>query len=301
MKQKAILTCAVTGGDDTAPKFASVPFTPKHIADEAISACKAGAAIAHIHVRDPETGKPSMRLEFYREVVDRVRESGSPVIINLTTGPGARFIPSNSEANTAAPGSNLRTPEERVEHILALKPEICSLDMGSLNFGKGALINVPSHIEAIAAGIRRAGVLPELEIFDLGHLALSLDMIKRGVVDQRALFQIVLGAPWGAPATTESLSAMKSLLPRGAEWAAFGVGRSEFPMVAQAFLLGGHVRVGLEDNLYLEKGVLAPDNAALVTRARTIVELLGGSLATPDEAREMLGIRQLGSAEGPLE
>src|SRR5882762_6567802 len=231
-----------------------------------------------------------MGLDLYREVVERIRESGSTVIINLTTGPGARFIPSSSEANTAAPGSNLRTPEERVEHILALKPEICSLDMGSLNFGKGALINVPSHIEAIAAGIRRAGVLPELEIFDLGHLALSLDMIKRGVVDHRALFQIVLGAPWGAPATTESLIAMKSLLPRDAEWAAFGVGRSEFPMVAQAFLLGGHVRVGLEDNLYLEKGKLAPDNASLVTKARSLIETLGGSLATPSEARDLLGL-----------
>ncbi len=292
VKSKVILTCAVTGGDDTVPKFASVPFKPKQIAEEAISACKAGAAIAHIHVRDPETGKPSMKLELYREVVDRIRDSGSPVIINLTTGPGARFIPSNTEANTVGTGSNLRTPEERVEHILALKPEICSLDMGSLNFGKGALINVPSHIEAIAAGIRRAGVLPELEIFDLGHLALSLDMIQRGVVDQGALFQIVLG---------ESLTAMKSLLPKDAQWAAFGIGRAEFPMVAQAFLLGGHVRVGLEDNLYLEKGVLAPDNAALVTKARSLVELLGGTLATPDEAREMLGLRQVARAGGLAE
>ena len=162
MNDKTILSCAVTGGDDTAPRFASVPFTPKHIAEEAISACKAGAAIAHIHVRNAETGKPSMQLEAYREVVQRIRDSGSPVIINLTTGPGARFIPSSTEANTAAPGSNLRTPQERVQHILELKPEICSLDMGCLNFGKGALINVPAHIEEIAAGIRSAGVLPEL-------------------------------------------------------------------------------------------------------------------------------------------
>lgn len=295
MQQKVILTCAVTGGDDTAPKFASVPLKPDQIADAAIAACAAGAAIAHIHVRDPETGKPSMGLDLYREVVERIRESGSPVIINLTTGPGARFIPSNSEANTAAPGSNLRTPEERVRHILALKPEICSLDMGSLNFGKGALINVPSHIEAIAAEIRRAGVLPELEIFDTGHLALSLDMIKRGVIDRNAIFQLVMGVPWGAPAVTEALSAMKSLLPRGSTWAAFGIGRSEFPMVAQAYLLGGHVRVGLEDNLYIEKGVLAPDNVSLVKKARTILEMLGATLATPDEARQILGIGQVKS------
>ncbi len=299
MKQKVILTCAVTGGDDTVPKFSSVPFTPNQIADEAIEACAAGAAIAHIHVRDPESGKPSMALDAYREVVERIRESGSPVIINLTTGPGARFIPSSSEANTAAPGSNLRTPEERVEHILALKPEICSLDMGSLNFGKGALINVAAHIEAIAAEIRRAGVLPELEIFDTGHLALALDMIKRGVIDRNAIFQLVMGVPWGAPAVTEALSAMKSLLPQDSTWAAFGIGRSEFPMVAQAYLLGGHVRVGLEDNLYIEKGVLAPDNASLVRKARTILEMLGATLATPDEARQILGIGQFkaGAAE----
>ncbi len=276
MKDKVILTCAVTGGDDTAPRFASVPFTPKHIAEEAISACKAGAAIAHIHVRDAETGKPSMALVAYREVVERIRDSGSPVIVNLTTGPGAR--------------SNLRTPQERVQHIVELKPDICSLDMGSLNFGKGALINVPAHIEAIAEGIRRAGVKPELEIFDLGHLALALDMVKRGLVDRGAIYQIVLGAPWGAPATTESLAAMKSLLPHDAQWAAFGVGRWEFPMVAQSFLLGGHVRVGLEDNLYLEKGKLAPDNASLVTKARLLIETLGGSLATTFEARDLLGL-----------
>lgn len=292
MNHKTILTCAVTGGDDTAPRFASVPFTPKQIADEAVDACKAGAAIAHIHVRDPETGKPSMKLEFYREVVDRIRDSGSQVIINLTTGPGARFIPSSTEMNTAVPGSNLRTPQERVQHILELKPEICSLDMGSLNFGKGALINVPAHIEEIAQGIREAGVLPELEIFDLGHMALSLDMIKRGIVDPNAIFQVVLGAPWGAPSTTESMAAMKALMPANAKWAAFGVGRSEFPMVAQSYLLGGHVRVGLEDNLYLEKGVLAPNNASLVTKARLLIETLGGNLATPNEARAMLGLSE---------
>src|SRR5882757_4273973 len=292
MKQKVILTCAVTGGDDTAPKYAAVPYKPRDIADAAIAACEAGAAVAHIHVRDPHTGKPSMELDYYQEVVEIIRASGSPVVINLTTGPGARFVPSDTAANTAAPGSNLRTPEERVRHILALKPEICSLDLGSLNFGKGALINVPSHIEAIAAGIREAGVLPELEIFDTGHLALALDMIKRGVIDQTALFQIVLGVPWGAPATTETLSAMKSLIPHGAEWAAFGIGRSEFPIVAQSLLLGGHLRVGLEDNLYLEKGILATDNASLVTKARTIVETIGARLATPDEARTILGLKE---------
>jgi uncharacterized protein (DUF849 family) len=290
LKSSVILTCAVTGGDDTAGRFEAVPVTPAQIATAAIEACKAGAAIAHIHVRNPETGKPSMDIAYYREVVERIRDSGSPVIINLTTGPGARFVPSNTEANKAEPGSNLRPPVERVAHILELKPEICSLDMGTLNFGKGALINVPGHVETIAAAIRSAGVKPELEVFDTGHIALSLDMIKRGLLEPAPLFQMVLGVPWGAPASPEVLASMKSLLPAGSEWAAFGIGRFEFPMVAQALLLGGHIRVGLEDNLYLGKGELAPDNASLVRKASNIVELLGSKLATPDEARKILGL-----------
>ena len=290
MQQPVILTCAVTGGDDTAGRFPAVPVTPEQIAKSAVEACKAGAAIAHIHVRNPQTGKPSMEAALYREVIDRIRDAGSPVIINLTTGPGARFIPSSVAANQAETGSNLRPPTERVQHIIELKPEICSLDMGSLNFGKGALINVPGHVETIAAAIRAAGVKPELEVFDSGHIALSLDMIKRGLLEAQPLFQMVMGVPWGAPATTEILAAMKSLLPVGAPWAAFGVGRSQFPMVAQALLLGGHIRVGLEDNLYLSKGELAPDNASLVRKAATIVDALGSRLATPDEARTALGI-----------
>ena len=290
MKQPVILTCAVTGGDDTAGRFQAVPVTPEQIAHAAIESCKAGAAIAHIHVRNPESGKPSMELALYREVVDRIRDSGSDVIVNLTTGPGARFVPSDSEANQAQPGSNLRPPVERVQHIVALKPDICSLDMGTLNFGKGALINVPGHVETIAAAIRSADVKPELEVFDTGHIALALDMIRRGLIDDKPLFQMVMGVPWGAPATTEVLAAMKSMLPRGAEWAAFGVGRSQFPMVAQALILGGHIRVGLEDNLYIAKGELAPDNASLVRKAANIVDLLGSRLATPAEARDLLGI-----------
>ena len=290
MKQPVILTCAVTGGDDTAGRFQAVPVTPEQIAHAAIESCKAGAAIAHIHVRNPETGKPSMELALYREVVDRIRDSGSDVIINLTTGPGARFVPSDTETNQAQPGSNLRPPLERVQHIVALKPDICSLDMGTLTFGKGALINVPSHVETIAAAIRSAGVKPELEVFDTGHIALALDMIRRGLLDDKPLFQMVMGVPWGAPATTEVLAAMKSMLPQGAEWAAFGVGRSQFPMVAQALVLGGHIRVGLEDNLYIAKGELAPDNASLVRKAANIVDLIGSRLATPAEARTMLGI-----------
>lgn len=290
MARKVILTCAVTGGDDVADRFPAIPVTPEQIATAAIDACKAGAAIAHIHVRDPATGKPSMGLELYREVTERIRDSGSPVVINLTTGPGARFVPGDEGVNTVAAGSNLRGPAERVRHIGALRPDICSLDMGTLNFGKGALINVPDHVRAIAVEISAAGVKPELEVFDTGHVALALDMIEKGLLEPRPLFQAVLGVPWGAPATTETMSLFKALMPHGSPWASFGVGRHEFPMVAQAVLLGGHARVGLEDNLYLERGVRAKSNAQLVEKAASIIRSLGEDVATPAEAREMLGL-----------
>ena len=288
--QKTIITCAVTGGDDVAHKYKQLPVTPLQIADAAIDAAKAGAAIAHIHVRDPATGKPSMELELYREVVDRIRSSGTDVVINLTTGPGARFVPSLDARNTFGDGSNVRPAAERVQHIVALKPEICSLDMGSLNFGRGALINTPAQIEVIASAIRGAGVKPELEIFEAGHLALSLKMISDGVVQQDSLFQFALGIPWGAPATLEMVSYFKGALPKTAQWAAFSLGRSEFPMVAQSLLAGGHVRVGMEDNFFLEKGVEAKSNAQLVEKAVAIMRLLGGDVATPAETRAMLGV-----------
>lgn len=291
MNPRTIVTCAVTGGDDTGFKYPSVPVTPEQIANECVSACKAGAAVAHIHVRNPETGKPSMELALYREVVERIRSSGSEVVINLTTGPGARFMPGDAGVNEVGKGSNLQSPAERVKHIVALKPDICSLDMGTLNFGKGTLVNVPRHIEAMAAEIRKAGVKPELEVFDTGHVALALDMIRRGLLDPNPLFQAVLGVPWGAPATGETMMLFKTLFPKGSQWAAFGIGRHEFPMLAQAMVLGGHVRVGLEDNLYLSRGIPAKNNAALVERAVEIVRLLGSQAATPAEARVILGLR----------
>ena len=285
-----IITCAVTGGDDTAGRFEAVPVTPAQIAAAAIDACRAGAAIAHIHVRHPETGKPSLDPALYREVVDRVRDSGSPVILNLTTGAGARFLPDAGQPNTAAAGSNLRTPAERAAHIAELRPEICTLDMGSLNFGKGALINVPAHIEAIAAVIRAAGSKVELEVFDTGHIELAKHMIARGLIESDPLWQVVLGVPWGAPADTATLLHMSRQLPPGAKWAAFGIGRSEFPMVAQAALLDGHVRVGLEDNLYIARGVPASSNAQLVERAVQVLQTLDIEIATPAQARAQLGL-----------
>ena len=290
MQRKVMISCAVTGSADTPGRNPAVPVTPRQIADSAIDAAKAGAAIVHIHVRDPKTARPSMDLALYREVVDRVRASGTGVLINLTTGPGARFVPGSEDPEKPGPGTTMKRPAERVHHIVELKPDICSLDMGSLNMGPHVFINTPSHLETMAVEIRDAGVLPELEVFETGHLLLAKRMIENGHIKPPGMFQICLGISWGQPATPEAMSYMRTLLPAGSPWFAFGISLHQFPMAAQAVLLGGHPRVGLEDNIYLEKGKLAPSNAALVEKAARIVEVLGDIVATPADARQMLGI-----------
>jgi uncharacterized protein (DUF849 family) len=289
--RKVMISCAVTGSADTPSRNPAVPVTPAEIAQSSIDAAKAGAAIVHIHVRDPKTTKPSMDGALYREVVDRIRSVGTDVIINLTTGPGARFV--HDEMDPSQPGaeSTLRGPQDRVRHVVELRPDLCSLDMGSLNMGDRVFINTPQHLQAMARAIRDAGVTPELEVFEAGHLMLAKRFIESGYLNPPGLFQICLGISWGQPATPEAMSYMRGLLPTNATWFAFGVSRHQFPMVAQATLLGGHPRVGLEDNLYLEKGKLAPSNAALVEKAARIIEILGDQIATPAEARQMLRLR----------
>jgi len=224
----------------------------------------------------------------YREVVERIRASGSDVLINLTTGPGARFIPGPNNPLSPGPGSTLSLPAERVRHVIDLAPEICSLDMGSMNMGNQVFMNTPPHLEAMAILIRDAGVMPELEVFEAGHLLLAKQMIETGHIKPPGLFQICLGISWGQPATPEALIYMRSLLPAGCVWFSFGISLHQFPIAAQTILLGGHVRVGLEDNLYLQKGKLAPSNAALVEKAAEIIDILGDQVATPAEARQML-------------
>jgi uncharacterized protein (DUF849 family) len=290
MQRKVMISCAVTGSADTPAKNPAVPVTPQQIAASALDAAKAGAAIVHIHVRDPQTTRPSMDIAHYREVVERIRGSGSDVLINLTTGPGARFIPGAEDPLKPAPGTTLRPPQERVRHVVELKPDICSLDMGSMNMGSTVFINTPASLEAMAVAIRDAGVMPELEVFEAGHLLLAKRMIETGHIRAPTLFQICLGIAWSQPATPEAMSYMRSLLPADCTWFAFGISLHQFPMVAQAVLLGGHPRVGLEDNLYLEKGKLAPSNAALVEKAAKIVEVLGDQVATPADARQILGL-----------
>jgi len=290
MQRKVMISCAVTGSADTPAKNPAVPVTPQQIAASALDAAKAGAAIVHIHVRDPQTTRPSMDVAHYREVVERIRGSGSDVLINLTTGPGARFIPGAEDPLKPGPGTTLRPPQDRVRHVVELKPDICSLDMGSMNMGGTVFINTPASLEAMAVAIRDAGVMPELEVFEAGHLLLAKRMIETGHIKAPSLFQICLGISWSQPATPEAMSYMRSLLPADCTWFAFGISLYQFPMVAQAVLLGGHPRVGLEDNLYLEKGKLAPSNAALVEKAAKIVEVLGDQVATPADARQILGL-----------
>ncbi len=296
MNRRPIITCAVTGSGDTAKKHPDLPKSPQQIATAAIDAAKAGAAIAHLHVRDPETGKPARDVELYREVVGRIRDSGTDVILNLTTGMGGDlFLGPDEEPLNFADNTDCVGQRERMLHVEALRPEICSLDCGSFNYmGQNYVyVSTQTMLELGARRLQEIGVKPELEVFDLGQVWFARHMVEQGLIDSPPLFQICLGIPWGAPATPKVFQAMVDELPQDCNWTGFAIGAMEMPMVAQAVLLGGNVRVGLEDNLYLEKGVLA-SNAELVERARGIVEAMGATVQTAAEARESLGLNKPG-------
>ena len=293
MNPKTIITCAVTGAGDTVGKHPAIPVTPAQIAASALEAAFAGAAVVHCHVRDPETGKSSRKVALYAEVMERIRAVNTDVIINLTAGMGSDLTigadetPMEFDLGTC----DLVGPIERLLHIAELRPEICTLDCGSLNFGDGnfLLVQTPDQLRAQAKMIQSYGVKPELECFDSGNVWFAAQLCAEGLVTGTPLFQLCLGIPWGAPFDPSTMPYQKGLLPPGAVWAAFGIGRNEFPAVAQAVLLGGHVRVGLEDNLWLERGVYA-SNGSLVEKAAKIVRLIGSEVATPAEARVILGL-----------
>lgn len=292
MNTEVIISCAVTGAGDTLAKHPGVPVTPRQVAEAAIEAAKAGAAIAHVHVRDPETGKGSRDPALFREAVERIRDSDTDVVINLTCGMGGDWFPGDQDPSVGGPGTDMAGPEERIAHAVELLPEICSIDCGSMNFGEGNYVYVSptGYLRIMAERVRECGIKPELEVFDLGQIRFARRMIDDGLVTNPPLFQICLGLPWGAGADTDSMRVMRDALPDDALWAGFGPSRMQMPMVAQAVLLGGNVRVGLEDNLYLERGVLA-SNAQLVERAVEIIERLGGRVLSPAEARRKLGLR----------
>jgi uncharacterized protein (DUF849 family) len=287
---EAFITCAVTGSADSARKNPNVPVTPADIAASALEAHAAGAAIVHIHVRDLQSGLASRDPRLFREVVERIRERSAAVILNLTGGMGGDLVigPEHAPLEFRA-GTDFVGPHERMAHVLDLSPEIGSLDCGSLNFDELLYGTTPGFLRTMARAYQQKKVRPELEVFELGHIELAKQLMSEGLIDQPALFQLCLGIKYGAPATSEAMHAMRDALPAGSLWSAFGLGRLQMPMAAQAVLLGGNVRVGLEDNLYLDKGVPA-NNAQLVERARTIIELLGVRVLTAPEARARLGL-----------
>jgi uncharacterized protein (DUF849 family) len=291
MRERVALTCAVTGAGDTVSKHPGVPVTPAQIAAACVEAAQAGASIVHVHVRDPATGKGAREPALFREVVARVRDSGTDIVLNLTAGMGGALNLHPDDPSVMIEGTDLATPEARMQHVVELLPEICTLDCGSMNFGHDVVVNRVRDLEKMAAIAQRLGVKPELEVFDLGQIEIAKHLIAAGLVSGRPLFQLCMGISWGAPATTEAMVSMKSALPPNADWAAFAISRMEFPWVAQAALLGGNCRVGLEDNLYLGKGQLA-SNGQLVERAVRILETIGFGVMTPAEARTHLELQK---------
>ncbi|MDO9210504.1 MAG: 3-keto-5-aminohexanoate cleavage protein [Deltaproteobacteria bacterium] len=284
---KLIITVAIIGGITTREKTPYPPMTPQEIAESAIESYHAGAAVCHIHVRDPKTHAPSMKFELYKEVYERIREK-CDMVINLSTGSGGRLLydPQSNTWNT----SELKSPEERVEHVLKLKPELCSLDVGTLNFGPRAFINLVPIVEKMAGLIKEAGVKPELEVFDIGHIRIAKHLIRQGIVAKPPLFQLCLGIPWGIEATTENMVYMRNNLPGETLWYAFAIGAQHFQMAAASMTNGGHARVGFEDNLYIQKNVLAKTNAEMVRKVVEIANLMDREVATAKEARQILGL-----------
>jgi uncharacterized protein (DUF849 family) len=298
MLDRVVITCAVTGNLTRPDQTPHLPVTPEEIADACLDAAEAGAAVAHIHVREPGSGAPSMKLEYYQDVVARIRARNRALILNITTGPGGRFVPSQDDPKIAAAGTTLMNPEQRVAHIAALRPDICTLDLNTMNSGGQVVINTPGNVRRMAKVIREAGVKPEIELFDSGDIALLHDLLADGTLTGPALTSFVMGVKYGFQPSPETVLYARGLLPAGAHFTAIGIGRSTFPMVAQSVLAGGHARTGLEDAVYIDRGTLAPSNAAMVEKARLIIEQLGAQIATPAQARALFDLPLAGSEPG---
>ena len=293
MNREVFVTCAVTGSGGTQDRSPHVPRSPKEIADSAIDAAKAGAAIVHCHVRDPDTGAPSRRLDLYREVTDRIRDAEVDVVLNLTAGMGGDIVFGSTEAPLPvnAAGTDMIGAAERVAHVAECLPEICTLDCGTMNFAEAdyVMTNTPGMLRAMGQMMTDLGVKPEIEAFDTGHLWFAKQLVAEGILTSPALVQLCMGVPWGAPNDLNTFMAMVNAVPDDWNWSAFSLGRDQMPFAAAAVLAGGNVRVGLEDNLFLDKGVLAT-NAQLVERSVTIIENMGAKVVGPDVVRERLGL-----------
>ena len=294
LNREVFITCAVTGSGSTQDRSHFVPRSPKDIADSAINAARAGAAIVHCHVRDPETGMPSRKLAYYREVTDRIRDSDVDVVLNLTAGMGGDIIFGGTESPLpVAAGTDMIGAEERVAHIIECLPEICTLDCGTMNFAEAdyVMTNTPGMLQAMGAIMTKAGVKPEIEAFDTGHLWYAKQLVADGIIEKDVLVQLCMGVPWGAPNDLNTFMAMVNNVPENWTFSAFSLGRNQMPFVAAAILAGGNVRVGLEDNLWLKKGVLAK-NEDLVARAREIIEAMGSEVIGPQEVRNKLKLNK---------
>jgi len=292
MNREVFITCAVTGSGGTQDRSPHVPRSPKQIADSAIAAAKAGAAVVHCHVRDPETGAPSRKLEYYREVTDRIRDAEVDVVLNLTAGMGGDIIFGGTESPfPVAEGTDMIGAEERVAHVLECLPEICTLDCGTMNFAEAdyVMTNTPGMLQAMGRMMTEAGVKPEVEAFDTGHLWYAKQLVAYGVLEPDVLVQLCMGVPWGAPDDLNTFMAMVNNVPDNWTFSAFSLGRNQMAYAAAAVLAGGNVRVGLEDNLWLDKGVFA-ENYQLVERARGVIEGMGARVIGPAEVREKLGL-----------
>ena len=293
MNRDVFITCAVTGAGDTTSKSDHVPITPKQIAESAIDAAKAGAAVVHCHVRDPETGAASRRNDLYREVTDRIRSADVDVVLNLTAGMGGDLIFGDVESPLPLnpKGTDMAGATERVSHVAECLPEICTLDCGTMNFSLGdyVMTNTPGMLRAMAKLMTDLGVRPEIEAFDTGHLWFAKQLVEEGLIEDPVLIQLCMGIPWGAPDDLNTFMAMVNNVPKDWNWSAFALGRNQMAYVAATVLAGGNVRVGLEDNLWLGKGELAT-NAQLVERAATIVENMGARIIGPDEVRKRLNL-----------
>lgn len=290
--KKTVITCAITGAATRPNQTPYLPISPEQIATSALEAAEAGAAVVHLHVRRIDNGRPSMDLDLYRDTVDRIKAKNNQVLINLTTGPGSLFIPSEEDLNVGTSDSKLHSAEVRVKHIEIIKPDICTLDLNTMQTtGKGIRINSIKVCREMLKRIQAVGTKAELEIFDSGDLRIALDLIADGTIEQPALWQIAMGLKYGWEANPDVMAYAHKLLPANAIWSAFGISKQQMPMVALTWIYGGHVRVGLEDNIYLNKNELAKSNAELVLKAASIVKDLGGEIANPAEARVLFGLR----------
>jgi len=292
IKSNIFITCAITGSGSTQDLSSNVPRSPKQIADSAIAAAKAGAAVVHCHVRDPKTGVPSRDPRLYRELTDRIRDSKTDVILNLTAGMGGdMFFGPPSAPLPLKNETDMGSAESRMEPIADCLPEICTLDCGSMNFGEGdyVMTNTPGMLRTMGSMMTALGIKPEIEAFETGHLWFAKQLVKEGVIESPALVQLCMGIPWGAPNDLNTYMAMVNNIPSDWHWSSFSISRDQMPYVAASVLAGGNVRVGLEDNIWLEKGVLAT-NESLVKKATTIIEAMGSTLMSPQQVRDLLGL-----------